>query len=236
LFATEGKGKETVEAFASDLKAHQGDQEAIKHVCCDLSPAFIAGVSQHLPNTELTFDRFHIMKIVNDALDEVRRIESQENSLLKKTRYLWLKNPEKLNSKQRKRLESLRNHHLKTARAYQIRLSLRDFFEQPDKEAGAAFLKRWYFWATHSRLEPIVKAAKSIKAHWDGILSWFDARISNGMLEGTNSLIQSAKSRARGYRSKKNLIAISYIISLLVSLILDYPYKIARNHKSLLFC
>ncbi len=74
-------------------------------------------------------------------------------------------------------MDSLAGHNLKTARAYQIRLTLQELFEQPSRKAGEAFLKRWYFWATHSRLEPIIQAAKTIKRHWEGVLNWFDSLV-----------------------------------------------------------
>ncbi len=70
-----------------------------------------------------------------------------------------------------------------------------------------------YFWATHSRIGPIIKVAKTIKKHWDGILRWFNSRLTNGLLEGTNSLIQAAKAKARGYRSPEYLITIAYLIA-----------------------
>ncbi|MEI6827863.1 MAG: transposase, partial [Desulfuromonadales bacterium] len=100
---------------------------------------------------------------------------------------------------------------LKTSRAYQIRLNFHDFFTQTI-ETAELFLKKWYFWATHSRLQPIKEAAHTIKRHWNGELRWFHSRINNGMLEGFNSLVQSAKSRAKGYRTNRNLIAIIYMI------------------------
>lgn len=102
IFATPGKGKETVDAFAKDLREHKGDPNAIKTVCCDLSPAFIAGVKSAMPQAQLVFDRFHVMKIINEAVDEVRRDEARQNETLKKTRYIWLKNPQNLTAKQRK--------------------------------------------------------------------------------------------------------------------------------------
>jgi len=71
-----------------------------------------------------------------------------------------------------------------------------------------AFLKKSYFWATHSRLQPVIDAARIIKSHWNGILRWFDSRIANGLMEGINSLVQAAKAKARGYRSTRNLKAI----------------------------
>jgi transposase len=89
LFATPGKGSDTVAAFSEDLQAHGGRPEDIETVCCDLSPAYIAGVKAFFSRAKLVFDRFHVMKIINAAVDEVRRDESKENALLKKTRYLW---------------------------------------------------------------------------------------------------------------------------------------------------
>jgi len=213
LFATEGKDASTVERFRTDLEAHHGDPANIREVCCDMSPAFISGVEKHFPEAHLTFDKFHVLKILNEAVDEVRRQEQQSRPELKKTRYIWLKNPENLKEKQATTLETLRvkKLNLKTVRAYHIRLNFQEFWNQPLEEAEA-FLKRWYFWATHSRLEPIKEAAYTIKRHWDGILRWFTSRINNGILEGINSLIQAAKAKARGYRTTKNLITMIYLI------------------------
>jgi transposase len=231
LFATEGKDADTVSAFADDLAAHGGDPEAIEEVCIDMSPAFIKGVSENLPNAAITFDKFHAVKIVNDAVDQVRRAEQKHQSLLRGTRYIWLRNPANLSERQRATLESLPTHHLKTARDYQIRLAFQDLYEQPSVEAAAGFLRKWYFWArlaqgsarrslvewpdegTHSRLEPIIDAAHTVKRHWDGILRWFDSKIANGLIEGINSLVQAAKSKARGYRSIRNLKAMVYLLA-----------------------
>ena len=100
----------------------------------------------------------------------------------------------------------------KTIRATHIKINFQEFYSQP-KETAEEFLKRWYFWATHSRIKPIVEAAKTIKRHWNGVLRWFESRMTNGLLEGLNSLIQAAKAKARGYRSTRNLITIVYIIA-----------------------
>ncbi len=85
--------------------------------------------------------------------------------------------------------------------------------QQPSAEAGEGFLKKWYFWATHSRLPPMIEAARTVKRHWHGILRWFDSRIANGLIEGINSLVQAAKAKARGYRSIHNLKAIVYLLA-----------------------
>jgi transposase len=214
LFATEGKDASTVKRFHEDLIVHNGDPEKIAEICSDMSPAFIKGVAQYFPAAHLTFDKFHIMKILNEAVDEVRRQEQKDRPELLRTRYIWLKNQKNLKPEQLKTLEELqiKKLNLKTSRAYHIRLNFQEFFEQR-VEASEPFLKKWYFWAaTHSRLQPIKEAAYTIKRHWDGVLRWFHSRITNGMMEGFNSLVQAAKARARGYRTTKNLIAMIYMI------------------------
>lgn len=213
IFATEGKDATTVDRFANHLVEHKGDPENIVAVSSDMSAAFISGVNKNFPTADLVFDRFHIMKLMGDAVDEVRRTEAKDTEVLKKTRYLWLSNPENLKETDVERLSSLKQLNLKTAKAYQIRLALADFFEQKDYASGEDYLKRWYFWATHSRIEPVIKVAKTIKKHWDGVMAWHSKPINNGILEGFNSLIQAAKARARGYRTVKNLITMVYLVA-----------------------
>jgi transposase len=212
LFAAEGKDAATVAAFAEDLAAHGGNPAAIVEVCIDMSPAFIKGVAESLPEAAVTFDKFHAVKIINDAVDQVRRAEQKQQGVLRGTRYIWLRNPNNLSERQRTTLESLPTRHLKTARAYQIRLAFQELYDQPS-EAAASYLKKWYFWATHSRLEPVIDAARTVKRHWDGILRWFDSKIANGLIEGINSLVQAAKAKARGYRSIRNLKAMVYLVA-----------------------
>jgi len=212
LFATEGKDKATVEAFKEDFEAHNGRASNVIQVSCDMSPAFISGVKQELPNAEITFDKFHVIKLLNEGVDEVRREEVKENDVLKNTRYIWLKNSSNLTENQGAIFDDLSQLNLKTLRAYQIKTNFQEFYSLPDREAGEAYLNKWYYWATHSRLEPMIKVAKTIKRHWDGILSWFDSHLTNALLEGLNSLVQAAKSRARGYRSNRNFIAMAYLI------------------------
>ncbi len=214
LFATPGKDAATLKAFKDDLEAHGGCADQIKQACCDMSQAFIRGIEDTFENSSITFDKFHIVKVINEALDEVRRIEQKTRPELKKTRYAWLKNPKNLTVKQQAVIETLNvpKLNLKTAKGYQIKLTFQELYYQPKHEAEK-FLKRWYFWATHSRLQPMIEAARTIKRHWDGVLAWFESGITNGVLEGINSLIQAAKAKARGYRSTRNLITMVYLIA-----------------------
>ena len=213
LFATEGKDAATVAAFAEDLAAHGGNPAAIEEVCSDMSPAFIKGVAESLPEAVVTFDKFHAVKIINDAVDEVRREEQKSRPELKRTRYAWLKNETNLSTGQHAIIDSLAQSNLKTARAYRIRLAFQEFYQQPSRQDAEAFLNKWYFWATHSRLQPMVDAARTVKRHWDGIVRWHDSKIANGLIEGINSLVQAAKAKARGYRSIRNLKAMVYLVA-----------------------
>ena len=214
LFATEGKDANTVSAFQQDLQAHGGVAEQIEEICMDMSPAFIQGAQRTFPRASLTFDKFHVMKLLGTAVDEVRRAEQKARPELVGSRYVWLKNQQNWTNRQQETFEQLSpaKLNLKTVRAYRIKLAFQEFWTL-SAELAEPFLKRWYGWAIRSRLPPIIQAAKSIKRHWAGILRWFTSRISNGILEGINSLVQAARARARGYRSTRNFIIMVYLIA-----------------------
>jgi transposase len=214
LFGTEGKDHETVKAFAEDLKAHKGDPANVTDASIDMSKAFIKGVNEALPNAEITFDPFHLIKHMNDALGKVRAEEARlYPEMMKGSRYAFLKNPENLTEKQDETLTRLCNYRLKTARAYLIKLALQDVYFATTREDAQGRLKAWYSWAIRSQIDQVRKVAKTVKNHWNGILAWFDSQLSNGFLEAVNGLIQAAKRRARGYRTTKNLINMAYLIA-----------------------
>jgi transposase len=197
---TRGKGSNTVKYFASDLAVHGGDSANIEEVSCDMSPAFIRGVIDNLPNAKITFDKFHVLKIINEAVDKVRRAEAADNPVLRGLRYIFLKNNSNLTAKQVTQKRSIETMGLKSWRAMLIREGFQDIYQARTKQDFETLLKRWYFWATHSKLDPIKQAAKMVKNHWDGIVRWKDSQINNGILEGLNSVLQAAKRKARGYK------------------------------------
>jgi transposase len=212
LFATPGREASTFGRFREDLEAHRGDPQQILELCMDMSPAYLAGAAEHLPDVPITFDRYHLMQNLNFALDQVRRSEQVGRSTLKRSRYLWLRNPDRLSERQRAQVERLAAQHARTGRAYRIKLAFQEFYTQAPAEAEA-YLERWYAWAIRSRLEPIQQFARSIREHWQGVLRWFTSKVSNGILEAIASLIQAAKRRARGYRTTETLIAIAYLVA-----------------------
>ena len=147
MHVCEGRDSTAITSFKSNYEAHKGSAANISNFCCDMSPAYIAGVEDNFHNASITYDKFHVMKLMNEAVDQVRREEHAHNASLKYTRYIWLRNPENLTVSQKKELGSLKDMRLKTSRAYDIRLSLRDFWNLKDPDLAQAYLKKWYFWA-----------------------------------------------------------------------------------------
>jgi len=189
-------------------------------VDCALTPSgHTSGEGAEAPATlhspQIIFDRYHVVAKANEAVDEVRRAESKTRPELKRSRYVWLKNEANLTTKQRETLMWLTRPslQLKTARAARWRDDFNEFYNLADAEEAEAYLRRWCYGAKRSRLEPIKEFVATVEAHWDGIIAWQQSRLSNGLLEGTNSLVQAAKRRARGYRSKEKMITIIYLIA-----------------------
>ena len=201
----EGKGVEALKSFWKRLRASHA---RVRAVATDMSPAYIAAVKKHLPKAVLVFDRFHMVKLFNEKLSDLRRDLHREASgvmqkkVLKGTRWLLLKNPENLDEGRRETqrlIEALRlNEPLATA--YYMKEDLRQFWEQPDKSTARRILKDWVARAACSGIRMLQGMAKTIAAHREGILAWYDYPISTGPLEGTNNKIQTMKRQAYGFR------------------------------------
>ena len=133
---------------------------------------------------------------MNMALDDVRKMESRE--MLNKTRYLWLYSQENLPDKYREKYEMLKESDLRTARAYAIKENLRNLWLCHTVEEAVSFWKKWYWWASHSRLNPVKKVARMMKHYLYGILSYFRHHITNAMAEGLNSKISTVQKMSYG--------------------------------------
>jgi transposase len=147
LFVAEGKGADTVKSFKEDLIAHGGGCENIQEASIDMSPAFIKGLTDNFPTAEITFDKFHIMKIINKAVDTVRKEESKTNEILRGQKYLFLKNRNNLTEAQAKSLreiESMPRMNLKTVKAFHLRENFQEIYKEPTKEGFEEALKKWY--------------------------------------------------------------------------------------------
>jgi transposase len=214
VYVTEGRDQRTVQEFSCFVETHGGDPKQITEVCQDMSEAYLAGVLKHLRAAEITFDRYHIRQHLSRAIDEVRRAEAQQHKgLLKNTRYLWLKRPAKLSAKQQDWLDELLQQPLLTARAYEQAIKFDHFYEIDDPDTAEEYLRRWIDEVKAGEIEPLVKFAAMLEEYWLGVTRWHHSRVSNGLLEGLNSLIQAAKRRARGYRTNRNYIAMIYLVA-----------------------
>lgn len=213
VFATDGRHAGTVGEFSDFLRAHKGDPLKVREASCDMSPAFIGGVAKHLPNASVTFDRFHVMRVITDAVDKIRRSEWKKDKTVKGTRYLLLTSAEHLNATQEARLAEVMQRNAPLAEAYRLKETFRDFYRQPNYASGRGFLKAWVTMVHRSGLEPMAKAAATVQRHWQGILHWMVSRVSNGVMEALASLVQAAKRKARGYRNHETFILMAYLIA-----------------------
>ncbi len=181
----------------------------IKAVAIDMWEPYINGVNRELPYTEIVHDRFHIAKHLGEAVDKVRKAENrilvkEGLETLKGTKYLWLTNPSNWTKKQRSLFKGIKDKELKVGRAWAIKEMFSDLWGYTYEKAARNFFKKWYWWATHSRLKSIADTAKMIKRHLENILTYLKHRITNAVAEALNSRIHYIKSAARGFRNFDN--------------------------------
>ena len=215
LFGTRGKDNQTVKSFADDLIAHGGDPLKITDAAIDMSGAFIKGTDEQLPNANITFDKFHVVKGMNETMKKVRHQEFREYpEKLAKTKFLFLKNPEDLSDDQATRLDAaIAGHCNKSIETYTHKLNLQNVYLANNREEADGLMAHWLKATTASAIWQVRKFSKTVKDHLDGIMNHFDSGLTSGFVEGINSLIKSAKSKARGYRNPDNMICIAYLIA-----------------------
>lgn len=207
LEVAENRDTQAVDTVWKALSYKQ--KENVKAVCMDFWQAYRSGAKTHAPNAEIVHDRFHIMKYMNEAVDAVRKREHKtfmknKDDTLKGKKYLFLKNKKDFTKEERSDFRELNLNQLAVGRAWNRRELLRNLWEYSYEKSARNFFKKWYFSATHSRLEPIIKIAKMLKKHFENIVTFLKHRITNAFAEGTNSVIQLIKSSARGFRNFEN--------------------------------
>ena len=164
----------------------------------DPSPAYLKGAREVFPRAEVTLDRFHISKLLTEVMDQMHRQEQKEHPELKCTRYLWPRNPQDLRRGEAERLADLLPEEvgLRTAEAYRVKLALQEFWPLP-VGAARSYLYRWCRMARESRLDSMIRVAKMLDQHQEGLLNWFWSQISDGLLEGISAwIIHRLDSRA----------------------------------------
>ncbi len=221
IFVTEGKGKATLHNLQEHLENKGVEKEQIKQISMDLSPSFIAGAAEAFPSAEITFDRFHVVKLLNEAMNQVRISERKEHDALKGHKYTFLRNRENLTNKQEVSLAEMIDLYPTLGQAYRLKELFNDLWSMPDKVSAEAFLKQWCEEVENSKIPAFMKFVKTVRSHWSGIIHFVETKITNGILEGINSKVQLAKRRARGYRNINNFINMIYFLC--GKLKFDYP-------------
>lgn len=221
VYATEGKGKATL----GDIKQHLDDKgvpdNQVTEISMDLSPSFIAGATESFPHAQITFDRFHVTKLLHEAMDKVRKSERKEHDDLKGKKYVFLKNIKNLTDKQQESLANLIELYPNLGKAYRLKELFKDLWEMPTLCAANGFLKQWCQEVEAATIPAFMDFVKTLKSHWSGIVHFVESKITNGILEGINNKVQLAKRRARGYTNLNNFIHMIYFLC--GKLKFDYP-------------
>lgn len=202
----------TAESVLEYLDQFTDEQLArIEGFAVDMWRAYGKAIRMRFEDAEskIIYDRFHVMQEINKALDLVRKAEHRElrragDETLKGSKYLWLRSQENVSRSRRRAFKSLRELNLKTARAWAIKETLRHLWDFKTLTRAYIFWKKWYFWASHSKLPAVVKAAKKLRNHEHRILNYFTHRITNSLAEAINGQIERLKRIATGFRNKKN--------------------------------
>lgn len=212
MHVAEAKDASTVDDFCKAFKARNGAPEAVKVATSDMSLAFKKGIRKNFPNATHVLDHFHVVKLVNDAVDVIRRREAKEQPVLKRTRYLWLKNPADLSEKQQGKLNAVTKQNLKTGRAYRMRLQLQDIYSLTTEELAKEGFKKLIRWMKLSRIDEMKRVGRTLQENIEAILAFWRHPFSNALLEGVNSIIQNIKRRARGFRNNEYFATMIYLV------------------------
>lgn len=228
LFMTPDRTRQSVAEFCHQMPAHGAQPGQVKVVAMDMSPAYQSGVSEHLPEARMVFDRFHVMKMAGAAVDSVRQTLRRSGVILKGALWALRGNWENLKEHQKQLRTELCAQHKELGRAMALRESLQETWEWPGPASAALHLKGWCSWAMRSRLPSFKNLAQTIREHWDGILAFYPHRITSAAIESINGIIQTARRRARGFRNFDNLRAIAYWMAGNLDLQLPRPFTHAR--------
>jgi len=210
LFMTPERTAASVGEFAAAMPAHGAKPEQVRLAAIDMSAAYQKGLREHLPKAEIVFDRFHVMQLAGKAVDEVRKQLQREGVTLKGALWALRGNASRLSQAQLQLRHDICARHKELGRAMALRESLQDTWQWPSATGAELHLTAWCSWAVRSRLAAFKQLAQTLKRHWDGILAYYPHRITSAAIESINSIIQTARRRARGFRNFENLKAICY--------------------------
>lgn len=208
-YVVDDRKQESLESYYRQFS--QEELAGVQAVAMDMWDPYIAATKAYIPGAgkKIVFDRFHIMKYVLEAVDKVRKNEhrllsEQGDAVLKGTKYLWLWSQENIPEWRREEFETLRTKDLRVCRAWAIKENIRHLWDYRYEAHMRHYFQRWYFWATHSRLAPVIKAANTLKTHVDNIVTYARHRITNALGESINAKIEKVKRLACGFRNRSH--------------------------------
>jgi len=205
VYAAPGKGADALRKFWRSLRLSKAKIQA---VAMDMSAADWSAVSENLPDAAIVFDRFHIVKLVNENLDDLRRERAPEAAgLMKKTvkgiRYLLLMRRDNVQEEKLPRLDEALQQNQPLLEGYLLKEALASLWEQPSKKAMKAYLKEWCEWALQTGVRQLQAMGKTALPHASGILNWWDHRINNGRMEGINNKVKTLLRQTYGMRDER---------------------------------
>jgi len=214
VWVGDGKSAETLKQFFTELGPERAAK--IELVSIDMSAAYEKAIREELPLARIVFHRFHVAKLAQEAVDEVRRetmrqLATEDKRYLKKSRWALLKRPEKRNKEEEERLSMIKKANAPVYRAYLLKESFLNIFIRDTREQAEEDLSAWMKWASRCRLKPFVRLGRTIRKHMEGVLEFIRTNLSNGRLEGMNNKIRLLSHRSYGFHSAKTLIATVYL-------------------------
>jgi transposase len=214
IYAEEGRGADNVENFSYVLEEKGGDCEKINQVACDMSAGYMSGIDLSFPKARITIDKFHVKQLLLKAMDKVRQEEQgKQKSRQRSAGKKLLMIPEhRMTEQQAEKLQQISKEYPKTGRAFRMIQGLDTLYQCKDYAEAEPVFKKLVSWLRRSRLEPMKSAANTLKKYKKEILSYFYTRLTNAVAEGINSLIQSAKRRARGFGTIEGYICMIYLV------------------------
>jgi transposase len=216
VWAKEGRSYEVLKDFFQTLGIDRCFN--IKAATIDMSEGYEKAIKEWLPQADIVFDRFHVQRLASDALDEVRRSivrelhgRPQEAKDVKGTRFVLLKKPEDLSPAEKFKLSQVQETNQRLYRGYLLKETLADALDYLQPKRAEESLRSWLAWASRSRLEPFVKAARTIRKHFEGIVAYVKTRLTNGLVEGINNKLRMVARRAFGFHSAGALIGSLFL-------------------------
>ena len=215
VWAAEGRDAATLRRFFEELGPEQAAE--IEGITTDLAGWNLKAIEEHIPDAQVVFDRFHVQKLASDALEKVRREQlrgtrgTPEGKFIFRSRYALLKNYGDLTTPQKQKLSEIEKANRPLFRAYMLKETLAAALDYRQPKRAADALREWLAWASRSRLQPFVKAGRTIRKHFDGILAYIKGRMSNGLVEGINNRMRMVARRAFGFHGAGALIALLFL-------------------------